>query len=118
MHKALNKAARGNPAQPCETHTLCPVPTFVYVLQDAAALPPHLQNEKDPLLRQLAPLHISRDYLYQASERASSRTTTTGTCLAHTELPSFAPSCNVYMNLSVRQGSPADHTLNSVPCAQ
>jgi hypothetical protein len=45
-------------------------------------MPPHLQNEKDPLLRHLAPLHISRDYLYQASERASGRTTTTGA--AHT----------------------------------
>lgn len=47
-------------------------------LQAAAAVPPHLQNEKDPLLRQLAPLHISRDYLYQASERTSGRAMTTG----------------------------------------
>lgn len=48
------------------------------LLQAAAAVPPHLQGEKDPLLRQLAPLHISRDYLYQATERTSSRAVTTG----------------------------------------
>lgn len=47
-------------------------------LQAAPAVPPHLQNEKDVLLRQLAPLHISRDYLYQASERTSGRAMTTG----------------------------------------
>ncbi len=48
------------------------------MLQAAAAVPPHLQTEKDPLLRQLAPLHISRDYLYQATERTSGRAVTTG----------------------------------------
>jgi succinate dehydrogenase/fumarate reductase-like Fe-S protein len=50
----------------------------VFCLQAAPAVPPHLQNEKDVLLRQLAPLHISRDYLYQASERTSGRAMTTG----------------------------------------
>jgi hypothetical protein len=46
--------------------------------QAAAHLPPHLLVERDPLLHQLAPLHISRDHLYAAGERAGGRTTGTG----------------------------------------
>lgn len=41
-------------------------------------LPPHLLSERDPLLHQLAPLHISRDHLYTLGERAAGRTTGTG----------------------------------------
>jgi hypothetical protein len=41
-------------------------------------LPPHLATEQDALLRQLAPLHISRDHLYTSGERQAGRTTGTG----------------------------------------
>lgn len=41
-------------------------------------LPPHLMSEQDAVLRDLAPLHISRDHLYTSGERHAGRTTGTG----------------------------------------
>eukprot|EP00775_Hariotina_reticulata_P011322 gene11322-11472_t len=56
-------------------------------------LPPHLMSEQDPLLRELAPLHISRDHLYTTSERQGGRVTGTGKhsqlALGMTCLPTF-----------------------------
>eukprot|EP00879_Flechtneria_rotunda_P023954 GHRR01025374.1.p1 GENE.GHRR01025374.1~~GHRR01025374.1.p1 ORF type:complete len:409 (+),score=173.80 GHRR01025374.1:1-1227(+) len=53
------------------------------VVQQAAPkvvihLPPHLLAEQDPLMRDLAPLHVSRDHLYITNERQAGRTTGTG----------------------------------------
>lgn len=73
--KSCGRAARlgTNSHQEAEAYTCMRL-----LLQAPAAVPPHLQGEKDTLLRQLAPLHISRDYMYQAAERTSARTVTSG----------------------------------------
>lgn len=53
------------------------------VLQAAKHLPPHLLGVQDPLLHELAPLHISCDHMYTTNETKAGRTTGTG---KHTQM--------------------------------